>query len=393
MTEAQTLLVILALLYLAECLVWAPRSAALLRIWGRGLGRLTFGVSQLGNSRGSLALAPPLPMLGHVLIGTQPALSISPEMLVAFVPFTLHPAGRPAQTAHSLSWEAIQYTAVSSRTLLVNDRPILRAATPQTAVRLMRQIDAIRQSAPAQRAALLERSIEQSLDLSAARRRWQEFGGALQPLRWLASALFVFLFGLAPLAGWQWGLTRAWLPLLAGLLALSLATAWRFRRLHREWYPDAGDDRFTRFLMVLLSPVAAMRAADFLARPVLESYHPLVLARLGCSDADFRAFARRVLLDMRHPARPAAPSSDRAEAAAVQLASQQWLRAVEAFLQKQRIDPDDLARPPDPIENSCRSYCPRCEAQFTFAAGSCPDCGGLPTRSFSGGGTDPVPPP
>ncbi len=393
MTEAQTLLVILALLYLAECLVWVPRSAALLRIWGRELGRLTFGVSHFGNSRGSLALAPPLPMLGHVLLATQPGLSISPEMLVAFVPFTLHPAGCPLQTAHSFSWEAIRHTAVSNRTLLINDRPILRAATPQTAVRLMRQIDAIRQSPPAQRAALLERSIVQSFDLSAARLRWQDFRGAVPPLRCLASALFVFLFGLAPLAAWRWGLTRVWLPLLIGLLALSAATAWRFRRLHLEWYPDASDDRFARFLMVLLSPVAAMRAADFLARPLLESYHPLVLARLGCGDPDFRPFARRVLLDMRHPAHPATPSSDPAEAAAVQFARHQWLRAIEAFLQKQRIDPDDLDRPPDRLEDSCRSYCPRCEAQFTFAAGHCPDCGGLPTRPFSGAGTDPAPPP
>jgi hypothetical protein len=91
-----------------------------------------------------------------------------------------------------------------------------------------------------------------------------------------------------------------------------------------------------------------------------------------------RPFARRVLQELRNPARPTAPAEP-PEAIGIEAA---WRRRQEKcaveLLREEGFDPADLLRPPRALDASCRSYCPRCEAQFVKPEGECRDCGGLP---------------
>jgi hypothetical protein len=41
-----------------------------------------------------------------------------------------------------------------------------------------------------------------------------------------------------------------------------------------------------------------------------------------------------------------------------------------------------LCAAPLAADESCRAYCPRCEAQFTSEDGACADCGGLAVVPF-----------
>ena len=183
----------------------------------------------------------------------------------------------------------------------------------------------------------------------------------------------------------SYGLKLSWAGLLVGLIAVATATAVLFHRAHKALYPEAEDERFTHFIMVLLAPTVAMRAHDALSRPLAESYHPLAAAKLFCGENQFSGFARKVLLDLRNPALPVCPS-DNAAAQAVESAARGLLRsAVEEFLKQNGVDPDELCRPLAPADESCRACCPRCEAQFTTATGNCADCGGLPLVPFPSG--------
>ena len=180
--------------------------------------------------------------------------------------------------------------------------------------------------------------------------------------------LFGYLFVLAPIAIWYFGLKLCWPGLLAGLLALTISIAILFRRAHRALYPQAGDERFTHFLTILLSPPTAIRARDVLSRPLLESFHPLAIARMFCSANIFREFARRVLLDIRHPCLPLCPAAETGPLATELFARTALQQVMEDFLKQNGINPDELAKAPKPADETCRSYCPRCEAQFTTTA-------------------------
>ena len=97
---------------------------------------------------------------------------------------------------------------------------------------------------------------------------------------------------------------------------VTTAAAVLFHRAHRALYPQAGDERFTHTLTILLAPMATMRAHDTLSRPLLAAFHPLALAKVFLPTNDFHDFARHVLLDLRHPALPVCSSAEPAAHAA-----------------------------------------------------------------------------
>jgi hypothetical protein len=201
-------------------------------------------------------------------------------------------------------------------------------------------------------------------------------------VRGLSNALLGYVFGVAPVVIWHFGFKLSWLGLLAGLLGLTSATAFCFFRAHRALYPDAEDERFTQTLTILLAPTTAMRAHDALSRPLMEGFHPLAIASVLLPEKDFRDFARRVLLDLRQPALPPCPNDNQA-ARETELQARSALRsAAEEFLKKAGVGPGDLCGPPAPADESCRAYCPRCDAQFITVEGKCADCGGLDRVPF-----------
>jgi len=184
---------------------------------------------------------------------------------------------------------------------------------------------------------------------------------------------------------WYFGFGLTWLGLLLGLLALTIATATFFFRAHRALYPNASDERFTLTLTIALAPSSALRAHDALSRPLLENFHPLAVAKRLLPDNEFRTFARQVLLDLRQPARPWG-ISEQPEVVATEAYFRSALRsATEEFLNQNGLAPDELGRAPAPADDSCRSFCPRCNAQFTTLSGECADCGGLAVVEFQRG--------
>jgi hypothetical protein len=64
------------------------------------------------------------------------------------------------------------------------------------------------------------------------------------------------------------------------------------------------------------------------------------------------------------------------------LATEKYFRGAaveitEAWLKESGVVSDELCHPPKPLDESCRAYCPRCEAQFTTVGQVCTDCGGI----------------
>lgn len=382
MTDLELLYLVLAVLYLWECAWWVRRGAVGFRTWLGKRWHIAHPGTVLGNARGGFMLANPLPPFGTLLLGYQLPVSISTKGVLAFVSSSVNPGWRPPQTGNWFPWDEIQDVKVSGKKVLINGQPFFKAASPGLALHLKQHLGVLLKASVPKREELLRRLTSDSLDIKAAENRWKQFEEKSNGLRALTNLLFLYVFLAAPLVVYFFGLEHTWLSLLLGILVCTCSASILFRRAHKELYPKAEDERFTHFILVLLSPISAIRACDMLSRPLLETFHPLALAKVFCPDAEFRVFAESLLVELRHPGLPLCPSPD---AAAVQ--TEQQPRAsleeeIKRFLQRAGIAANELVRPPTPADESCHAYCPRCQAQFTTTTGVCEDCGGLKLIAF-----------
>jgi hypothetical protein len=337
-----------------------------------------------GNPRGGFVFAAPLPPLGLLLTGNQFPLSLSPDAVLAYVASSVNPAGRPPQTGALFRWEEIARIDCAGKKICINGQLLLKVSSTVFAEHIATELRTLSKLTREKRGPAIERLLQESLDTRAVEKRWQEFEPQVASVRWVANLLFALLFIAAPGLIWNFGLSRCWPWLLAGVLACTITTALLFKRVHRRAFPLAEDERFTHFLIVLLSPASTLRAHDLLTRPLLEKYHPLAIAKLFLSPAALEEFSRSILQEICYPARPVCPNNEPIALSAEQHSRAALRKIVEAFLKRNGLEPATLLRPPSPADPTCCSYCPRCLMQFTVKDGECADCGGLPLLALTG---------
>ena len=374
MTELELLFLVLALVYFWECACWLPANSLALITWREGHWRIARPGTLLGNQRGGFVFAPPLPPLGLILTTHPLPLAISAEAVVANVQGG---AAWRNQEGKPLPLDELREIKVRGKKLFLNSRPFLKAASPIYAEKIAVLLHRLQKLSRPERDRALEEVVRESFDLKKIKRLWAEFKGQTTSLRVLENLLFAYLFIIAPVLIWIFGLSRLWPGLLLALFMQTTGIAIQFRRAHKHLFPNAEDERFNQFLMVQLSPATTIRAHDLLSRPLLEEFHPLALAKVFCSREEFRALALNTLLETRHRTVNAGSRPDSLATKTQNDSSLLWEKETERFLKHAGIDPDKSVAPPLPADETCRSYCPRCMAQFTLAEGACPDCGGL----------------
>jgi hypothetical protein len=371
MSELELLSLVLAALYFWECLCWLrTESLALVKAFGRwrsaSPGRL------LGNHGGGFILAPLLPF-GSVLVSAPYPLYLSPVGLASRLNVG---AGSGAESQLSvIAWEELGEITAKGKRLFADGKLIARTNSVFRAHEMAEELRDIRKSPVKKREAAIVRLISIHFDRRRLHLRWKDFASRQAFLRELNCTLFALLLAVAPAAIWRFGLVRSWLPLVLTLIALTTGIAITFHRLHKHFYPALSDERFTHFLLNLLSPVTAIRSQDALTRPLLEQYHPVLLVCVFASSAEAIRVARPVLRSLAF-----APSASKTREGApftkcrsFFLAAQR--EALEKLLRQSGIKPEELIGAPVARDSECRSYCPRCEAQFTRLGGECPDCG------------------
>jgi hypothetical protein len=385
MGELESLLLVLIVLYIIECLVWVRRGlVGFINPWfpAPGTGRAWHPGTTLGNTHGAICFANPLPPFGAIFLGQQWPLSLSPEGALAFNSACLNPTWRPRQTGQFIPFDAMQAIVRDGRKIVVNGSAFVEASSPGTARAIVRLLQELKQIPAPKRGDAIRSSLEATFDLGAAKDRLVLFKRASLTVRLAAISLFVFLFLIAPTVISRYGLNTWVWPLVAILLAHTVTIAFLFRRAYHQLFPKGDDERFTPFLTMLLAPTSALRATDVLSKPLFEPFHALTVARLFLSDIAFRDFARHALRDLQNPMLPACPNADDA---AVQ--TEEWFRgaarqSAETFVSAAGLKLDDLLEPAAPAESAMRAYCARCDAQFLTVNASCADCGGRPVQPW-----------
>ena len=378
--EGQTLLLILILLYLSECLIWVKReSVAFVSPWG-GRWRLAVPPSWLGNAKGGILLLNPLPPAGRVFLSHLWPISISPSGICAFNLQTLpFEARSPHQTGQFLPFGKIKDSRTEGSYLVINNERFAKCATATQAKALAKLIATMAKASASKREATARKWVAKQFAIEDATALLKESEALIEPIQSLSLILFLYLFAFTPALAFTFGLMPLIIPVAVVMVALAILIAILFHRAHKRFYPGESSERLESLVKMILCPPVSIRAADILTKNLLADYSPIVLASVlpGASE---RQFVRSVILDLQHPVQHEV-SDEAAVATITWMANEQLNICLDQIKAGRYLKPEELMAPAQREENSI-SYCPRCRCQFVVSAGECPDCPGVQLVDF-----------
>ncbi len=364
-------------MYGFECVTLVRKDALVIaRIWfSAWTVRCPSGL--FGSQERGLILSNPVPPLGTTLLAQAWPFSPAPEGVHGYAALTIHPEGRTREDGPFVAWDDAHGVAADDKALRAGSAELGRADTDAGAGYWAGMLREWAKARPEDRAEALARALDRSLDRAIALRRALDLDEAGRWTRRIGIVLWLHLFVAVPAVVAAWGIVFTWPILAAVMLVLMWINAGLLWLAHARLYPADGGDRAKAVFQAVVWPPAAIRAVDYLARPAMAGLHPLAVAHALLAADAFKAHARKVLLDARTPLRPECRSEDpRARAA------EAWYRdrlkaALEKFVRSQGIDPDALCAAPAPKDGTSRSFCPRCDAQYTLRDGTCSTCGAI----------------
>ena len=372
MSDAETLLIVLIVLYLSDCLRWVHRnSVSFVSPFGLGW-QLVLPSVIFGNRQGGLLYLNPLPPLGTLHICQSLPVSFSPEGMCSYITQEWTKGWPPVQVSRVIRYEDIKAVAASSNDVLINSELFVRCQSTSLAESLAHFIRDLARSPAETRGASITEQIEKMLDPAAARGRIAEYSTPILRQRISCISFFLYLFVLAPLVVFHASLIRLLPELIIGALVIQFITLGFYYHIHKSIHPRSKEERITNLIKMLLCPPTATRAIDVISRNLLERFHPITVAYLLCSEKEFQAFAQRVLLDLRYPLGVQDMSEE------IQSIDRGFRRnvaaSIESFIEKTDGNLEALLRPQFPEHSKYGSFCPRCLCGYIIASGQCADC-------------------
>ena len=383
-SDGQTLLFILALLYFTECLIWVKKqSVAFISNSGRRW-RVATPISWLGNANGAMLILNPLPPPGRVFLSHLLPISISPSGVCAFNSQTLPSGARSAsQTGEFVSFSAITKSVADGAYLVINGQKFARCATPKEAKALASIIGKVSLAKVSKREALVRSWISKQFDAEKAMSVWTEAEKTTGPIRLMCSLFFLFLFVAVPILVTFYGLEQLIIPIAAAMVLLAVQIAVMFFLAHRKLYPAELQERLENLLKMILCPPISLRAADVLTKNLLAEFSPVAVASV-LTGPDEKQFVRGFVFDLEHPLKHEITDAKAAET--INWMGEQQLRSCLTLIE--RVDRFAGFLGPTEREGDSVSYCPRCGVQFVVDDGECPDCPGVGLVAFSSEGKE-----
>jgi hypothetical protein len=378
--EGETLLLILVLLYLSECLIWVRReSVAFVSAWG-SRWRLAVPPSWMGNANGGILFLNPLPPGGRVFLSHLSPLSISPAGVCAFNLQTLPSEARsPNQSGEFLPFNKIKDSGSDGSYLVINKEKFTKCATAKQARAFAKLIGAMAKASASKRESMARTWVVKQFAVDDAAKLLKESEKLIEPIQKMGVILFLFLFVFTPSVAFAFGLSGLIIPVAAVMVVLAIEIAIMFYRAHKKLYPDESSERLESLVKMILCPPVSIRAADILTKNLLSEYSPIVLASVLPGSGE-QQFVRGVILDLQHPLKHEV--SDESAEQTMTWSVQEQLKVCLDHVKKGRyLKPEELLAPSQREENSI-SYCPRCRCQFVVSEGECPDCPDVELAKF-----------
>ena len=370
MTDFQELVLVFGGLYVLECVLWLPRSSFVFRRSLFGRWRSSETGWPLSLIRTILYLGPLTPPFGRLFAGGHSALRT--DMTGIWTAATDIETG--GATTLCARWTETFVVTADGKKLRCNGKPIAQFVSPLNALRIANHIARLREASESDRKALVETEFRRCLDDAAIRERLITLRNATRGLHVACQTEFVLLLIAFPVLATTFGYRVLVMP-LAVLLFLNIFIAHRFdrafQRLHGRPHPERG---LTKAMMILW-PIAAIRAQDQLTQWSLSEFHPLAISSVLCSREEFLTEGSRYLRKEFFKIPTALPSDDGGQPnEGTDWYSLRWREALGAFLERNGWSLEQLLRAPRKESADSRSYCPRCCYQYRLERGYCAEC-------------------
>jgi len=373
MTEGVTIYLLLWLLYLSECFIWASkRSLAFVSRWNKQW-HLRVPSSFVATFKGGAVLLNPLWPGTRVVLGSLSPISVSPDGICAFNAQSFFDAGRPLHTPHHFAFEDIKSCSRQDRCVLINTVPFVECVDVAESQQIADLINQAVRISGAQRQQLIGKFLACRFDQREALRRFAAMSNRLRSLEVLCWVFFPWLFIVVPLLAFRYGLEQVIIPTAILMIGFAVAIAWLVWYQHKALWPSLSNERWSSVAKIIFCPPGAIRAVGDLTANFPMAWDPLVVSALLPRDERER-FALAYLRDLYFPIK------DGLEGPAKEVVD--WHRAellkqATAYVKTQTDLSLDAISIPPVFETGCQSYCPRCQSQFTTELGNCTGCDGV----------------
>ena len=371
MTDAQLFLCVVLFFYFSGRCLWRPARAIAFRSTFFAPYRTVVEPSVLGNKFGSVLLPDLFIPLAPIYVADLGELLFAPEGIA------LVKNGAAISFPSGLSWmryEDIAAVARSERSVTINRQISIRFRSASAAAAVVARLDGLRHDPRQERADKISRDMKRAFNLPEARRILRQARRPLASLRWSANLWLGGILGTYLVMVARFGYATMTLFLLLALEAAAIQLAIQFYRVHRRFYPEEGRLRAAELLKFICCSPTVFHCVDAISSGLLARFHPLVIAQLVCKPSEFDRHCTRWVRAVKY-----ARSNNENE---------NWIRAeserlIAVLLQTVGRPIERYVAAPARIDPEGKSYCPRCEAQYQFAHGLCPDCD-VPVLSFPG---------
>lgn len=291
---------ILTGLYLFESLAWVSSGAVAIRSYFGRFRCPTRTHRLLGNDAGYLPTFGLAPVDAILIVETCP-ISVARDGVFGYVAASLVgvDAGVDSGAASWLHcpWDRVNEVKVVERELRLDGKMLCRLSSADMASSLAGALREIASEPATNRQVAICRFVASQFDVQSILARLAAWRAATRRLRLISLMFFIWIFpvGIARYQGWLPGFSD--METLAIYLAIALLLWWLSAGLlffgHRRLYRGDRLQRWKLCLTSLVSPAAAMRSPDHLARRLIGIAHPVAVAAVVCSAEDVCRWAGR----------------------------------------------------------------------------------------------------
>lgn len=387
-SDVEQILIVVVVLYVLELIVWARGNSYVISSQF-GSYRLRTERSVLSNDRGRLYFSGPFPWDATLIVQPIPvsmdAHAISNVVIAA--------AGwneRPVVVPQGLDYEEAKRLRVENYHLLDGEKTFCSLASAMTAKRLLARLQRASQSDDQTRSKLITEQVANQFSVTEVLDRIAAWGRATTMLSIVGTLLFGWVFVIGTVLALEWiVVTEDPMITLVGFLVVMFVLWWTCAfmtyRAHKQLFPTLGSERAMQTFVAMVSPVAAMRGRDHMARHLFEGVHPLpVLYALNAPQTtNFAAVAAR---DAAYPL-PLAPefADDLSEEAFEAIANyhRTYRESLDACIKTIGLTHHELLSPPKAADSQTLAYCQRCHHEFDSAEAYCHACGGRKVQELA----------
>tara|TARA_R110002072_G_scaffold271038_2_gene430965 strand:- start:85242 stop:86408 length:1167 start_codon:yes stop_codon:yes gene_type:complete len=371
LSDTELILIVIAVIYLWECLVWLPAEAV---AFTTAFGSLKLAshptfLQRIDSHAAVLSIFP----WSRSIVASEWPVPVSRDGLCILT---------GAKAGTFIPFGDLKTVEADQRYLRIN-RTRTKCASLEAARRFANLLTTLRELHIDKRDAVLDEAMQSSFSSEGVVSRIEQVDRSVSALRLASLLLFIWVFIQGPILYYT---TESQTGALIRYLAVSgffwLVGVVLFAIAQRRLLNSPATEQFSRVATLCVSPAGVMRAANIITSDAFSEFTPAAVAAAVMPATDFRSYIGQRLRQLTHPSASDFPDTSPEFRSTRTSFDARQLKTLSVILKEQGIEIDELLRAPVP-DFDARTWCPRCLTQYTLESGDCPECLDVPLQKFN----------